>query len=494
MPATSQSIAAVLSGAVLVSGIAALWYFLRFGLWDLTMPTREILRLIDEGTIEKPLISWWEILRENSFWLVPVPLLGALLASARKDKLAWGAWFALSGYILFLLGNDLWKGGYSLSLFYYFSFAVPSLAICVASVLSQVFEHGIKFSSAVFVFLCLVVPILIVAFLAPDTLSTVLYAAAIVAVPGFYLARKQPALVLGGYCILVCQLLIALPPAGKVALGHYWKGDDRPVLEMAMQLRDHLREVRRPGEVLRFWYYDEANDLRMVQSLFLHEFTKWKLPDGRALNFPEDPQISRDLLLRGGVKHLVLLSLDEQELTQAAAVLESRGVSLGIARPRTLEFGGQQIQTLHFVLPEPFGDLVREVAPSWKKHHRAHWKRTPEFTEIGTRPKKWAKDAWMDVGDVETGQIVELSLRVLRGHILVDLVPDRDEDGSGYPFVISSSPDPWKVFLTVDAEAKDRVIRVRNFSQDGVSSLVHLHKVRVLTGHAAGAASGAAPD
>ncbi len=74
----------IFAGFLVPALAATAFYFQQFGLWDLTSPTRELLRTLRDGHIPAPKLEWLEVVRQCPFWLSVAPLAIGLVFLPRK--------------------------------------------------------------------------------------------------------------------------------------------------------------------------------------------------------------------------------------------------------------------------------------------------------------------------------------------------------------------------------------------------------------------------
>ncbi|MCS7009405.1 MAG: hypothetical protein NZL93_05660, partial [Chthoniobacterales bacterium] len=300
---------------------------------------------------------------------------------------------------------------------------------------------------------------------------------------GVGLSVKLPwRIVLVGVSVGTTYGLVALSPVSKFALGRYWKGDDFPLLEEARKISSVLQNQRRNGEGLKFWYREEGSgDLRMLQSFFLHEFTKWKGEGGRNLNFPFDEEVSRKAILQSCVNWLILLSTNLEELKMGMQFLEERGVEF----QKVAEGGREGI---------PYW-VILNLEKSWKRFSEVLM-RIPATKEgkwwvggggnsrmldgklwVKTSPKKLKVSANLELPIFRNPQIAEISLRVAKGLVRVEVGSENPNLETRAKIAVLRTAESVRVKLPADRE--NFHLLIRNYLPSGASSEVILEEVLV---------------
>jgi len=469
----------IFAGFLVPALAAAAFYFQQFGLWDLTSPTRELLNTLREGHIPAPKLEWIAVVRQCPFWLAGAPLAIGLVFLTRKDRFLYGSFFAFAGYIVFLLWGDLAKGGYSLSLFYYFSFALPAFVFLVAALIGNLLAGGMSWRSGVPLAASLCFPVLAIGWNLPGGAWTaggsVLAASGLSWLPGAG-QRFQTAAV--SLAIGFSVILVAIAPSSRLALGNYWKGDDLPVLTAARELAEILPAYREKPAGLAFWFDDaDGSDLRMLQSFYLHEFTKWKDASGRNVPFPARESDIVHEKWSGGGGDLVILAKSPEELLgilqRAPAIVELSSVVQRFQVPAASPMAYGAVLT--------FSDPEFSRATSLMdriEFHRKTRKPSDSLAGFETGRRKWNPDAVIPLPDLAQGRSVRLRMQVLRGAVVVDL------EGKGQsaiaPIVVSPSVVPAVIFLRPPPSMENARLRIRNFSPHGVRSRARIDDISMV--------------
>lgn len=507
-----------IAGFLLVTAAASMWYYSVFGMWDLSSPTREVLRLLREGIVEKPVLDWRSVTSQNTFWFAVLPLGVAIFLIAPRSKLAVGAWLALLAFTLYLLLDDLAGGGYSLSLFYYYSFAVPATVLAFAYVfegilmggkkspsnglvppptdykksadfsneksgakdVSQKTEalpfHNTNWKKILLLTAVIIVPVLISGKLNLGVISGIALGAIVVFIIGFLLIKTNWRMIFGGAFLACAGGLVAAAPASRIALGGYWKTDDFPLLQTAYQISSYLKKETNLGEGVRFYYTDDGQgDGRMVQSFFLHEFSKWRNNNGKVWTFPTDANIPADQTLRDGIQNLILLSKSSFQIEDAIRFLKNRG--LKIEKTHVPENLPDSVCWTHirFTVPEANQNFdSQEVHHDFEAIGRGKISKTKCGTLIQTPPRRWSKAAYLETTK-DGEKTLRVDCRVITGMVLLEAVSAPNDAGAPYPRIVLPSVFTKQFYLPVSPSAP--FLRIRNYAPDGASSAIEIKGV-----------------
>lgn len=467
----------MLAGFIVPTLAAAGFYFHHYGMWDLTSPTRELLKTLRDGHIPAPKLEWIDVLRQCPFWLAVVPLSVALIFAPRRDRFLYACLFAFAGYIAFLLWGDVFNGGYSLSLFYYFSFALPAFVFLVAALIGSVSSGGLSWMSggALAGLLCL--PVVVIGWNVADEGWMALGSVALLSVAAVLFGMPHKLRVmLVVFSIGVSVVLVATAPTSRLALGNYWKGDDLPVLTAAKELAVILPDYPSKPMPMAFWFDDkDGSNLRMLQSFYLHEFTKWKDAAGAYVPFPAQNNTSPGIEWKGGAGDLVVLAESVEERRRALAALD------GGSRAEVSEF---QIPAAN---PIAYGAVVSFPEPSFSSTSSLverfvfHRKTRPlQFLEGGfeTGERKWNHDVLVPLPALRNGQAIRLQLQVLKGAVVVDI--EEPDSKSFSQTIVSKSDVPASVLIAPPVSENNKRLRIRNFSPHGVRSQVRIEDLAVV--------------
>lgn len=454
--------------------IAAGFYYYQFGLWDLTSPTRELLQTLKDGHIPAPKLEWIEMVRQCPFWLSVLPLAAGLFFLPKRDRFLWAIFFAFAGYIAFLLWGDLAKGGYSLSLFYYFSFALPAYVFLVAALVANLGRDLWRMAWA------LLLPVFAVAWNSEGGSWAMAGVIVLACLPAIFVWQRSSAAL--AVCLALASLAVALAPASKLALGNYWKSDDLPLLVMAGQLSKALPKCQDDPGKLVFWYDDsKGDDLRMLQSFYLHEFTKLKTPDGGNLHFAPRSPLDENSILRAGVRHVAVLGFSAESIEPMVQTLRNSGVPLQGITPIPLHSGGR---TLHATLVSFDPPEIQEkstLEPQWRLFRRAKMaKKGTSARILETSPKKGRLDAALPVPPLAAGEAVLLRIRAMEGAALVGLATNDSVPLDGGAKYVSSTKFPQEILLFPPKPGEPCSLQIRNSAPRGVRSKILIKEVKTV--------------
>ena len=267
----------VLGGIVLVSLGGALFFYSQYGFANIASPYIELLKALSHEYAQwkEP---WGIIFRRGICWFVPIPLTIAAFLCFRRDSLVLGAVIAVDLFAGFLWYGDIFHNGFSLtsSDYHYFSFLFPAYVIAVTS-MSANFLRDKPFKHLVVFLLAVITPTL-VAVLTPGfdlLVPVIIISLVVVAIAGVTLLRSEWRGIAVALVLTTANSLIAVTPSFDIALGKYWKADDTNLLEIGQKLIKKLPKASEDPSILRFWYKDEeGSNERMIQSFYLHHFTK----------------------------------------------------------------------------------------------------------------------------------------------------------------------------------------------------------------------------
>jgi len=456
-------------GAVTLAGCG--FFYWNDGLWDLTSPTRELLQTLKDGHIPAPKLEWIEVARQCPFWLSVLPLGVGLLFLPTRDRFLYASFFAFAGYIGFLLWGDLVKGGYSLSLFYYFSFALPAFVFLVAAIVANLGRDAWRVGWA------LVLPVFAVAWNPSGGMVAIGVAIFLASIPALLVWRRTTLPV--SICIALASLTVALAPSSKLALGNYWKSDDLPLLTMAGQLSKALPKYQADPGKLAFWYDDSSgDDLRMLQSFYLHEFTKLRRADGGGLEFSPTAPLDKNSILHSGLRHVVVLGASSESVEPAVQKLREIGIPIRGIKPIPLKAWGQ---TLHATLVSfnlPDFEEKSSLDPDWKLHRRA---KLGARAIIQTSPKKGNLDVALPIPQLSDGEAVCIKLRVLEGAVRIGLAPNESAALGDDALLVSPTTSPHEILLFPPKPGEPSSLQIRNAAPRGVRSKIRLQEIKTVS-------------
>ncbi len=467
------------SGAALATGAGVLFYYANYGLFDLTEPTREIMRALADGSVASPRLPWWEVVTQGTFWFAPLTCLGLVLAAARRSLFAWLAWTALAGYIGMLAATDVFWGGYSLSLFYYFSFALPALVLCLGGVLEGL-AGNLRWKMPMATVAAFAVPVVSAVWWNENpglwVVGSVAGAVALWVV-ATERTKQNLAALLGA---TATALVLSAAPSQRLALGHYWNGDDFALLQLAEKLQSLVPTSAGTGGYTAFWYDDAMpSDLRMLQSLHLHDFSKLRgaggriLPPGRMR--PEDAAAIR----ARGVQRVVLLGQDPDALEINRTALARSGLAWEFGPVTELQQGHRRVLGQSAVRPEEQLTQPRVLALDFRSRHRAELHPVRAGMVVLTSRRKHDHAAWLALPAMAPGEGVAVDVMVEEGFVELQLAPSPDGDQTTAARMLPPARNRYEVVLVPENPAEALYLRLGNAAPDGVRSRARVSAVRV---------------
>ena len=461
---------AMLAGGCAVTLAGCGFFYWNDGLWDLTSPTRELLQTLKDGHIPAPKLEWIEVARQCPFWLSVLPLGVALFFLPTRNRFLYACFFAFAGYIGFLLWGDLVKGGYSLSLFYYFSFALPAFVFLVAAIVASLGRDEWRMVWA------LLVPVFAVAWNPSGGMVAIGAAIFLASIPAFLVWRRTTLPV--SICVALASLTVALAPTSKLALGNYWKSDDLSLLTMAGQLSKALPKYQADPGKLAFWYDDsKGDDLRMLQSFYLHEFTKLRGPDGGGLEFSPTAPLDKKSILQAGLRHVVVLGASSESVEPAVQKLREVGIPVREIKPIPLQAGGQVLHATLVSFDPPAFEEKSSLDSDWKLHRRA---KLISRAIIQTSPKKGNLDAALPIPPLSDGEALYIKLRVLEGAVRIGLAPNESAALEADALLVSPTTSPQEILLFPPNPGEPSSLQIRNAAPRGVRSKIRFQQIKTV--------------
>ena len=461
---------AMLAGGGVVTLAGCGFFYWNDGLWDLTSPTRELLQTLKDGHIPAPKLEWIEVVRQCPFWLSVLPLGVVLFFLPTRDRFLYACFFAFVGYIAFLLWGDLVKGGYSLSLFYYFSFALPAFVFLVAAIVANLGRDAWRMVWA------LLLPVFAVAWNPSGGMVLIGAAIFLASIPALLVWRRTTLPV--SICVALASLTVALAPSSKMALGNYWKSDDLSLLTMAGQLSKALPKYQADPGKLAFWYDDsKGDDLRMLQSFYLHEFTKLRGPDGGGLEFSPTAPLDKNSILHDGLRHVVVLGASSESVEPAVQKLREVGIPIREIKPIPLKAWGQTLHATLVSFDLPAFEEKSSLDSDWKLHRRA---KLISRAIIQTSPKKGTLDAALPIPPLSAGEAVCIKLRVLEGAVRIGLAPNESAALGADALLVSPTTSPHEILLFPPTPGELSSLQIRNAAPRGVRSKIRFQQIKIV--------------
>ena len=461
---------AMLAGGGLVTLAGCGFFYWNDGLWDLTSPTRELLQTLKDGHIPAPKLEWIEVARQCPFWLSVLPLGVGLFFLPTRDRFLYACFFAFAGYIAFLLWGDLVKGGYSLSLFYYFSFALPAFVFLVAAIVANLVRDAWRVGWA------LLLPVFAVAWIPSIGMAAMVAVIFLACLPALLVGRRTTLPV--SICVALASLTVALAPTSKLALGNYWKSDDLSLLAMAGQLSKALPKYQADPGKLAFWYDDsKGDDLRMLQSFYLHEFTKLRGPDGGGLEFSPTAPLDKKSILQAGLRHVVVLGASSESVEPAVQKLREICIPIRGIKPIPLQAWGQTLHATLVSFDLPAFEEKSSLDSDWKLHRRT---KLVSRAIIQTSPKKGNLDAALPIPLLSDGEALCIKLRVLEGAVRIGLAPNESAALEANALLVSPTTSPQEILLFPPNPGEPSSLQIRNAAPRGVRSKIRFQQIKTV--------------
>jgi hypothetical protein len=305
-----------------------------------------------------------------------------------------------------------------------------------------------------------------------------------VAVLGFsaYFFRRAFQQIAFTLCLLTCSFL-------SLATGFYAQfladvrvqnSKDHKIPALAVKLKQMLPPASE-GDVIKFWYPEsENNELKMLQSFFLHTFS---LLPGYA-GFPKYPQISQEdaeAVRREGVQQVVLLDKDASRIDKALQAMAQAGLAFSVIQSETLPLGRDKIFFKRFVLKNSNLSNSTPINLSaincFSEASIAQNEGKCFLTTSDQRNPERNFDFWCSFRDFDHANEVFLKSRVLKGRAEVFLISDNG-------MVVSSTeiwPTDKPILRTLYAgkDGKAQSLMIRNKMPDSSKSMVEISGIAI---------------
>jgi len=338
----------ILGGFFFTVAAAYYWYAVNCGIGAFWQPTLELMRKMSDGQTELWKKPFAAALSETPLWLAPFPFLVWALASWKKlDPFGHGAFGALFLSTAFFWAGDLITGAYALSMPFYFSFLLPVLLFSLIAFVGNAARHTKSSKEYLIFVLCAAAavagPMILKAQSKwPWPVTCSLCAVAVLGCSLYFFRRafQQIAFIL---CLLFLSCLTLATGFFSQFLAdvRIQNSKDHKIPALAVKLKQMLPPASE-GEVIRFWYPEGSeNELKMLQSFFLHTFSMLPGETG----FAKYPQISEEdieAVRRAGVQQVVLLDKDAVRIDQALQAMAKAGMVFSVIQTDTLPFGSSR--------------------------------------------------------------------------------------------------------------------------------------------------------
>ena len=472
----------LLGGFLLTLSAAYYWYAVNCGIGAFWQPTLELMRKMSDGQTELWKKPFTAALSETPLWLAPFPFLAWALASWKKlDPFGRGAFCALLLSTVFFWAGDLIGGAYALSMPFYFSFLLTVLLFSLIAFAGNAARH-IKSSQEYLIFvLCAAAavagPMILKAQLKwPWPITFSICAIAVLGCTLYFFRRafQQTAFI---FCLLSCSFL-------SLATGFYAQfladvriqnSKEHKIPALAVKLKQMLPPASE-GDVIKFWYPEwENNELKMLQSFFLHTFSM--LP-GYA-GFPKYPQISQEdaeAVRRASVQQVVLLDRDSARMDSAIQAMGQAGLSATHLQTQELQLGKEKIyfQRLKLDFPSPKLEQVtnlKSIEPATKASVALEERKF----FLTTSDERWNFDVLFDLGEQSEAKFLIFNGRVYKGRVEVCLFADNDKVVSKVEIWPTDKPVSRTLYAGHERHAK--ALMIRNKMPDTSQSKVEISEV-----------------
>jgi hypothetical protein len=477
----------LLGGFLLTLAAAYYWYAVSCGIGAFWQPTLELMRKMSGGDTalwKKPFAA---ALSETPLWIVPFPFLACALASWKKlDPFGRGAFCALLLSTVFFWAGDLIGGAYALSMPFYFSFLLPVLLFSLIAFAGNAARY-IKSSQEYSIFvLCAAAavagPMILKAqskWSWPITFSICAIAVLGCSLYFFRRAFQQTAFI---FCLLFFSLLTLATGFFSQFLADVrnQNSKEHKIPALAVKLKQMLPPASE-GDVIKFWYPEwENNELKMLQSFFLHTFSM--LP-GYA-GFPKYPQISQEdaeAVRRAGVQQVVLLDNDASRIDKAIQCMAEAGLAFSVIQSETLPLSRDKIFFKSVVLKN--SNLSNSISIDltaincFPEASIAQIEGKCFLTTSDLRKPERNFDFWCSLSKFEApASEVSFTAKVLRGRADVFLIDDTGKVVSAVEIWPTDKSVSRTLYAGYMRQAK--VLMIRNKMPDTSKSKVEIYEVK----------------
>jgi hypothetical protein len=254
---------------------------------------------------------------------------------------------------------------------------------------------------------------------------------------------------------------------------------DHKIPALAVKLKQMLPPASE-GDVIKFWYPEsENNELKMLQSFFLHTFSM--LP-GHA-GFPKYPQISQEdaeAVRREGVQQVVLLDKDASRIDKALQAMAQAGLAFSVIQSEKLPLGRDKIFYRKLLLkypamknsvPIPLESLESSPEASMALNDGKCFLTTSAFRKLERN-----FDFWCSLSKFEAhASEVSFTAKMLRGRMDVFLIDDTGKVVSSVEIWPTEKP----ILRTLHAgkNATARTLMIRNKMPDTCKSRLEILEI-----------------
>lgn len=468
------------AGGIFVTICGVIFYGINYGLSDITSPTREYIRLLtEEGLAARWSLPWKQVWEMNLFWLIPIPLGIILIVAENRQKLAVFSFLGVVGYIGFLFYGDFFKGGFSLSMFYYFSFVLTALIVFQASIVGSVVTQKplmmLAFTAGI------VGPPLLIKFLPGDWFWQIWLPACLILVFAVALFTSGLDWKMGflASMLALCSGLVSGSSSSRLALGNYWKEDDIGLLAIGQKLADSIPQYQDDPSSMFFWYRNQdGSDAKMIQSLFLHNFTLLQKSAEEFVAFGELDNSAIDAINKQGIRHIIIIGDDEKTINDGIGNLRRAKIEIQHIREFSIKEKKKTFHVAHVILTIPefkianslqIGDVIIQK--------RASYAQLADGIKITTAPVKWNFDAFLQIPKPQNGCGLRLRFSVTQGQVYVGLFKNQEPDGELASRKYAAKSQEIESYFDPKLLDDIKFIIIRNAAPNGVRSEIIIHSI-----------------
>jgi len=384
---------------------------------------------------------------------------------------------------VFFWAGDLIGGAYALSMPFYFSFLLPVFIFSLIAFAGNAARHAkSSLENLVFV-LCATAavagPMILKAQLTWPWPITFSFCAVAVLVCSAYFFRRAFQQISFIFCLLLVSLLTLATGFFSQFLAdvRVQNSKDHKIPALAVKLKQMLPPASE-GDAIKFWYPEsENNELKMLQSFFLHTFSM--LP-GHA-GFPKYPQISpedAEAVRRAGVQQVVLLDRDSSRMDSAIQAMGAAGLNLSPLQAQELRLGREKIYFKRLKLDFSEAMFFQPVdVSSLEPSSDASLALDEGKFFLTTAGKRWNFDVLFNFGNQNNDKFLTFNGRVYKGRVEVCLFADNDKVVSSIE--IWPTDKPVSRTLYAGEERKAKALMIRNKMPDSSKSMVEISGIAI---------------
>jgi len=323
----------VLLGIAATMCVAIFYYWKVWDMAALWSPTVELMRGMAGGDTDIWRLPLGPSLAKTPAWFAPLPLLFWLgVRSIRGGALVRGAWVALLGATMLFWLGDLVGGAYALSMPFYFSFLFPAVVFAGGAAAADIATPMLtaKRSYGVLCVIAIALPVIAAAWL-PWSLTAWLTGGVVVSVCAVgVLGLRMPVPALITLLILGIASNLALHSRffgqflGDYALRH---PNEQKLVSASRELFGVLPRASESDDSVRFWFPDDTpSELRMLQSFWLHTFSKLEGEPQIVAPYPDLRPEHAEFVRSSDIRHVVIIDHDLARLQGAIKNVQAAGL------------------------------------------------------------------------------------------------------------------------------------------------------------------------